>query len=156
MAKLQGSADVEAAADVTRNVADTNGVAVTAGNLFGVANNAALKFAVGFLGEPVLANVGALAAAGSSVADGGAIVNAVSVVSAADGTKGVVLPAAKAGRTFLVYNSHASNGLKVYAPSGGDINDGSADAAVTIEGKTLAIFVALDTSTYAAIFTANT
>jgi len=36
-----------------------------------------------------------------------------------------------------------------------DINDGTGDAAVTIEGKTLAIFECVDGTTWAAIYTAN-
>jgi len=43
----------------------------------------------------------------------------------------------------------------VYPHSGGDINDGTGDAAVTIEGKTLAIFECVDGTTWAAIYTAN-
>lgn len=107
-------------------------------------------------GNLVLGNVGTIAAAGSAQGDAQAVVNQVTYVTAADGTKGVVLPAATAGAYYEVYNTHATNGLKVYPASGDDINDGSADAAVTIEGKSLAIFRALDTATWAAIFTANT
>lgn len=80
----------------------------------------------------------------------------LNTVSAADGTKGVKLPASPvAGDVVRVYNLHASNGLKVYPHSGGDINDGTGDAAVTIEGKTLALFECVDGTTWAAIFTAN-
>ncbi len=36
---------------------------------------------------------------------------------------------AKPGGTFArVYNEHATNGLKIYPPTGGDINDGTANA----------------------------
>ena len=98
----------------------------------------------------------AVAAAGSTQADAAALPEgALHVVSAADGTKGVVLPAAVAGAVCRVYNTHASNGLKVWPASGDDINDGTGDAAVTIEGKTLAYFEAADATTWAAIFTAN-
>lgn len=102
-----------------------------------------------------LLDVGSLAAAGTDNTNGGAIVATFTTVSAADGTKGVVLPAAVAGSEFYVYNEHATNGLKVFPASGDDINDGSADAAVTIEGKTLAHCRALDGSTWAVTFTAN-
>lgn len=98
-----------------------------------------------------------VAATGSTQADAAALTQgALNTVSAADGTKGVLLPAAVAGAKCRVYNEHASNGLKVYPASGDDINDGTANAAVTIEGKTLAIFEAIDAATWAAIFTANT
>lgn len=98
----------------------------------------------------------AVAAAGSAQGDAAALTeNAYNIVSAADGTKGVVLPAAVVGKEVWVYNTHASNGLKVYPASGDDINDGTTDAAITIEGKTLAYFKALDTATWAAIYTVN-
>ena len=100
----------------------------------------------------------AVAAAGSATGDAAALTSGVlNYVSAADGTKGVKLPASPAaGDVCRVYNLHASNGLKVYPHTGGDINDGTTDAAVTIEGKSLALFECIDGTTWAAIFTANT
>lgn len=96
-------------------------------------------------------------AAGSTQADAAELTaNATNTVSGADGTKGVVLPAAVAGTEVKVYNEHATNGLKVYPASGDDINDGTTDAAITIEGKTFATFVALDGTTWAATYTADT
>jgi hypothetical protein len=97
-----------------------------------------------------------VAAAGSAQGDAAALVGRVNVVTGADGTKGVILPAAIAGIQVDVYSSVATNGLKIYPASGDDINDGSADASITIEGKTLARFVAVDTSTWAAQYTVNT
>jgi len=102
-----------------------------------------------------ITDIGSLAAAGTDNTNGGTIVAAFSTVSAADGTKGVVLPPATAAAECWVYNEHATNGLKVFPAGTNDINDGSAAAAVTIEGKTLAHLKALDTSTWAATFTAN-
>ena len=99
----------------------------------------------------------AVAAAGSTQANAAALTAGVlNVVSAADGTKGVVLPTPVAGDVVRVYSSVATNGLKVYPHSGGDINDGTADAAMTIEGKTMAVFEAVDTSTWASMYTVNT
>jgi hypothetical protein len=100
--------------------------------------------------------VASVAAAGSAQGDAAALVGRLNIVTAADGTKGVILPAAIAGIEVDVYNSVATNGLKIYPASGDDINDGSQDAAITIEGKTHAKFVAVDTTTWAAIFTVNT
>lgn len=98
-----------------------------------------------------------IAAAGSAQGDATAITHRNTTCSAADGTKGVILPTpTKAGVKVLVYNEHASNGLKIYPHSGGDINDGTSNAAITIEGKTAAEFVALDTTTWACQFTTNT
>ncbi len=103
-----------------------------------------------------LGNVGTVAAAGSDQAGAGAITAQITYVTAADGTKGVRLPAVTAGAIYIVYSTVATNGLKVYPASGDDINDGTGDASITIEGKTMAIFIGMDTSTWGAIFTANT
>lgn len=95
-------------------------------------------------------------AAGSTQADAAALTaNATNNVSGADGTKGVILPAAVAGTVVKVYSSVATVGLKVYPASGDDINDGATDAAITIEGKTVATFTALDDTTWAADYTAD-
>lgn len=102
--------------------------------------------------EPASAS-GAGTNQGNATALSGAILY---YVSGADGTVGVALPSAAAGLVVGVYNLHASNGLKIYPASGDDINDGTTDAAITIEGKTLALFMALDTTTWAAIYTTNT
>lgn len=99
----------------------------------------------------------AVAAAGSAQGDAAALSEGLNYVSAADGTKGVILPTGYPGLgPIKVYNLHASNGLKVYPHSGGDINDGTGDAAVTIEGKTVATFDCIDGTTWAATYTANT
>lgn len=100
-------------------------------------------------------NVASIAAAGSAQGDATAVTAGINTVSAADGTKGVILPAAKAGLVVQVYNEHATNGLKVYPATGDDINDGSANAAITMEGKGIARFTGLDTTTWAAAFTVN-
>ena len=106
--------------------------------------------------ELLFDTVSAVAAAGSVQGDAATLGDGISYVSGADGTKGVILPGASAGRLRMVYNTHATNGLKVYPASGDDINDGTANAAVTIEGKSLAIFAGLDGATWAAIYTVNT
>lgn len=100
--------------------------------------------------------VTAVASAGSAQGDAAALSLGANVVSGADGTKGVILPTPVAGDVVEVYSSVATNGLKIYPHSGGDINDGTGNAAVTIEGKTFSRFVAVDGTTWAAMFTANT
>jgi hypothetical protein len=96
------------------------------------------------------------AAAGNSQATATLMPSNHVSVSGADGTKGVRLPAPSRGKVCLVYNEHATLGLKVYPHVGGDINDGTQNAAITIEGKTLALFWALDLTTWAARYTADT
>lgn len=100
-------------------------------------------------------DVGTLAAAGSVQGDAAAIVKKVTFVTASDGTKGVVLPAASAGLVYEVYNTVAAN-LKIYPASGDDINDGTTNAAISIDDKTFARFVAVDSTTWAAIYTVAT
>lgn len=98
-----------------------------------------------------------VAAAGSTQGDATALTSHNNQVTGADGTKGVILPSAVAGMPpVYVYNSVATNGLKIYPATGDDINDGTTNAAITIEGKTLAILVPQDDTTWAAVFTVNT
>lgn len=138
------------------------GFSLTTGNPFiSDVNGASVTFsggglATGSAGLLSLGNVATLAAAGADQAGAAAIVAQVTFVTAADGTKGVRLPAVTAGAMYIVYSTVATNGLKVYPASGDDINDATGDAAITIEGKTMAIFIGMDTSTWGAIYTVNT
>lgn len=74
------------------------------------------------------------AAAGSTTADAGALPAGTAPVyptTAADDTKGVVISTSDkvTGRRLFIGNGVANKILKVYPPSGGTINGGSADAA---------------------------
>jgi hypothetical protein len=83
----------------------------------------------------------AVAAAGSTQADAAALtLGTLNVVSAADGTKGVKLPAAAPGDVVRVYSSAATNALKVYAQTGGAINAGAANAAFSQTAQKVAVF----------------
>ena len=88
----------------------------------------------------------ALAAAGTTAADAGAIATQVVAVTASDGTKGVVLPAAATttGPIFVI-NTVLTSGanLKVYPVSGGNdnINGEAEDAAFTMGPGAAAWFV---------------
>jgi len=99
---------------------------------------------------------GTIAAAGSDQAGATAIAARFTTVTGGDDSVGVRLPGCLPGSEFFVYNQHATGGVKVYPASGDDINDGTTDAAIVIEGKTLAIFVGMDKATWAAVFTTNT
>jgi hypothetical protein len=91
--------------------------------------------------------VAAVAAAGSDNTNAGAIA-AYGVVHAtgADGTKGVKLPAAAAGKIVIVKNADAANAiLKVYPGASDKINSGTATTgALSMAAKTAAMFVAID------------
>lgn len=76
---------------------------------------------------------GTLASAGSAQSDAAAVRASMTVVSAADGTKGVILPSAQVGDEVVLFNNAGST-LKVYPPTGSAIavpgtGLGSANAA---------------------------
>lgn len=88
------------------------------------------------------AGVEDLAAAGNAQGNAAAITKTVTYVTGADGTKGVVLPASNGdSRILFVINSDTTNDLKIYPASGEKINEGSANAAITINEKSLAVFI---------------
>lgn len=74
------------------------------------------------------------AAAGSSASDATALSAQINVVTGADGTKGVALPAAADTKALYILNSSATNNLLVYPVSGGNDNINSLveDAAFTM------------------------
>jgi len=66
--------------------------------------------------------VSAVAAAGSTVADAGKLYAGFNVVSAANGTKGVVLPTAPQPGTMVIVKSTVSNALPIYPDAAASIN----------------------------------
>ncbi len=90
--------------------------------------------------------VASVAAAGTDNTNATAI-TAYGVVHAtgADGTKGVKLPAAAAGKVVIVKNSDAANAvLKVYPGASDKINSGTATTgSLNMAAKTAAMFVAI-------------
>lgn len=78
-----------------------------------------------------------LAAAGNNQATAAAIANDITNVTGADGSKGVRLPTPKSGQEhepLVVINAEAAQNLKIYPHSGGKINGGATNAAITISG----------------------
>jgi len=117
------------------------------GTYAGIAAEAAVSGA-GYV--PVLLNkrnqqpASTVAATGSTQADAAQLPSAgFCLVTAGDGTKGVLLPAAVAGLTVTVKNSSGS-GLKVYPATGDTINALSANAAITIATQTCPTFHCYD------------
>lgn len=102
-----------------------------------------------------ITDIGSLAGTGTVQANAASIARTFTKVTNADNTVGVILPSPTAGDLYLVYSNTATNGLKIYPHSAGTINDGSANASITIEGKSLALFVANDTTNWTAMYTAN-
>lgn len=88
-----------------------------------------------------LLSVAAVAAAGSAQGDAGALTGEINVVSAADATKGVILPTAVAGMVIYVKNN-VNAVLKVYPATGGAINAIAANGALSQAALTNAIYIA--------------
>lgn len=87
---------------------------------------------------------GTLAATGSTQGDAAAITTDAVVVSAADGTKGVILPNTEAA-IVVIYNDAVSN-LKVYPPSGAEINALGTDTAYSLATASSAVFYRLSST----------
>jgi hypothetical protein len=92
---------------------------------------------------------GSVAAAGTTLSTAAPLAATVNHVTGADSTKGVRLPAARAGTLVAVYNATAGQTLSVYPPSGGTINGGSANAAVSLTALTPALFLATSATNWA-------
>jgi hypothetical protein len=92
------------------------------------------------------------AAAGSTRADATAMTASFNWVTAADATKGVILPAPTAGRVIAVKNDDTANAaLKVYAPGSAKINSVAGTTAFSMAAKTACFFVAYDTTDWFSI-----
>lgn len=97
-------------------------------------------------------NVDKPAAAGSTRADATALTASFSWVTAANATKGVVLPAPTAGRVIAIKNDDTANAvLKVYAPGSAQINGVAGSTAFSMAAKTACFFVAYDTTDWFSI-----
>lgn len=104
-------------------------------------------------GSPIGGSVATIAAAGSTQADATALTGAINKVTAADGTKGAILPActddSRLTTRVVVWNSAAAV-LKVYPNTGGTVNGGSANAATSLAANTVAEFILFDADTWIA------
>ena len=73
-------------------------------------------------------------------------------VTAANATKGVILPAPTAGRVIAVKNDDTANAvLKVYAPGSAKINGVAGTTAFSMAAKTACFYVAYDTTDWFSI-----
>ncbi len=88
-----------------------------------------------------------VAAAGSTQANAAALAGGFSLVSAADGTKGVLLPPAADGRVVIVKNNAAAV-LKVWPSVGDGINAVAVDSNFTMASLTSCMYVAYDATTW--------
>lgn len=84
-----------------------------------------------------------VAAAGTTQTNAAALSSGFNYVTGADDTKGVRLPAAVAGTVVIIKVGPGAD-LKVYPASGDKINDGSADAALTVVDDVCFMLIAKD------------
>jgi len=82
-------------------------------------------------------------AAGSAQGDATAVADGFSLVTSADGTKGVKLPAAAAGG-FCAIKNNAASSLKIYPNTDDKIDDGAANANIVIGAEKAVVLVAYD------------
>ena len=88
-----------------------------------------------------------VAATGSTQADAASISDGLTLVSAADATKGVKLPAAIAGRTVIIKNG-ANAVLKVWPATGDGINAITVDYNYVLAANTSSLLIAYDATTW--------
>lgn len=88
-----------------------------------------------------------VAAAGSVQGDAAAVVEGFTLVSAADATKGVILPSAVAGMQVIIKNGAAAV-LKIYPNTSDAINAIAANSALSIASLTSVLLVAYDATTW--------
>lgn len=91
--------------------------------------------------------VATVAAAGSAQGDAAAIATGFTLVTGADDTKGVVLPAAAAGKVCIIKVGDGAD-LKVYPATGDAINALSANTAITVVDDVCFMLIALDATTW--------
>lgn len=88
-----------------------------------------------------------VAATGSTQSDAASVSDGFTLVTAADATKGVKLPAAIAGRTVILKNGAAAI-LKVWPASGDGINAIVVDSNYVLAANTSSLLVAYDSTTW--------
>lgn len=123
--------------------------ATTSAELLTVISDATGTGALMFAQAPVFRyKVATVAAAGTTAANGGVLTEATfHLVTGADDTKGVVLPAAAAGKWVAIKVGDGAD-LKVWPATGDAINALSADAAMTVVDDVGFFLICLDGTTW--------
>ena len=89
-----------------------------------------------------------VAAAGANQGNAAAVAGGFTLVSGADDTKGVRLPAAVAGRVVIIKNNTSAKTLKIYPATDDAINAVAANGSYDIDGLTSTLLVAYDATTW--------
>lgn len=94
---------------------------------------------------------GNLAGAGTNQSNAGQITTNITNGTGADGTVGIKLPTIVAGEVYTVYNSHATNALKIYAQGTETINGTIGSTAYSLAALTGVTFTAVSATSWTAI-----
>lgn len=145
----QGGATQVVASGGALNIESGATQTVESGGVLDVASGGALKLAGVDVTTALTAQKAAssgtqyetVAAAGNAQGDATAMSADFVLVTGADGTKGVILPAPVAGRTLMLKNN-TNAVLKVYPATGGAINAIAANGAMSLAALVGAVFVA--------------
>lgn len=89
-------------------------------------------------------------------ADATALSGAVNLVTTGNANDGVLLPASPAAGDVVYIVNLSAAVLKVYPTTGGKINNGSANAAVSMRANTTGAFVATGSGNWGAVFDTDT
>ena len=90
--------------------------------------------------------VASVAATGNSQGTAAALSEGINVVTAADDTKGVVLPTAVAGMVVIVKNTVSGKTLKVYPATGAAVNAVAANGSYDLGSVLSTLLVASSTT----------
>lgn len=92
-------------------------------------------------------HVGGIAAvtAGTTQTQAGAaaLTGAVNLVTTGNANDGVRLPSNRSAGDILYIVNNSTNAAKVYPPTGGAINGGSANADVLLRGRSMGVYLSL-------------
>jgi len=131
-------------ANVTGDFEKAGNNTVSGNNTFSGAN---LFSGLATFGLMPLIPTATVAAAGTTAANAGALVTGFNLVTGADDTKGVVLPAAAAGKVVIIKVGDGAD-LKIWPASGDAINAIAADSAMTVVDDVCLMLIALDATTW--------
>lgn len=92
--------------------------------------------------------VAAVTAAGAAQGNAAAVAEGVSVVTTDNNDKGVILPAASPGRVCTVINFNSALTLKVYPPTGKQVNAAGANNAIVQAVNTVKTYICEGTNAY--------
>lgn len=124
-------------------VIDSSGTGATKGAVTIGTNAASLT-----LGKMPRVPFALVNAAGGNIATATAITEGWTKVAAADNSKGVALPSCVNGAQCVVINQTTDKTLKIYPPSGKQINGAGANNAVTLVANGTAIFASEGTNAW--------